>query len=114
MTKGEEACVSLKDHFDAIRAEQDKRIEQALTAAKEAVTKAEQAQERRLNLLNEFRAQSVEEGSKYFLITSHEQYSKGVDKDLREITKQIARLYGGIITVGAIGLANLVKLWLTH
>lgn len=41
------------------------RVQLALTAAKEAVDKAEQANEKRLTLLNEFRNQAAEESRKY-------------------------------------------------
>jgi len=41
------------------------RVQLALTAAKEAVDKAEQANEKRLGLLNEFRSQQADEARKY-------------------------------------------------
>ena len=103
MTEGERACVSLEDHFNAIRVEQDKRIEQALTAARNAVDKAEKSNERRLDLLNEFRAQAADESKKYAL-------RETVDN----LSSQIARLYGGLVVVGVIGIANLVKLFFSH
>jgi hypothetical protein len=95
--------VTLKDHFDALRAEQDRRIEQALSASNLAITKAEAAQERRLNLLNEFREQAADESKKYALKTT-------VDR----LDNQISKLYGGLVVVAIIGVANLVKLWLMH
>jgi len=110
MTPGEQAChdlqVSLYDHFNAIRIEQDKRIEQALTAAKDAVGKAEKAQERRLDLLNEFRAQAADESKKYALKDT-------TDVRLNMLDTHIARIYGGMLVIGFIGIANLVKLWAT-
>jgi len=68
--------VSLKEHFDQrfedldrrlseARLADEKRTQLALTANKEAVDKAEQANERRLGLLNEFRGQAAEESRKY-------------------------------------------------
>jgi len=79
--------VSLRDHFDARLAELDRRLTDtildrdarvliAMTAAKEAVDKAEragtmaagaerEATEKRLALLNEFRAQQADEARKY-------------------------------------------------
>lgn len=68
--------VSLRDHVaqrftdfdrrltDARDADRD-RVQLALTSAKEAVDKAEQANERRLGLLNEFRGQQADEARKY-------------------------------------------------
>ena len=44
---------------------QETAVNAALAAAEKAVTKAEIAQEKRLDLLNEFRAQAADEGSKY-------------------------------------------------
>jgi len=45
--------------------DQERAVNAALTAAKEAVDKAEKAHERRLDLLNEFRAQSQDEQTKF-------------------------------------------------
>jgi hypothetical protein len=70
------AEISLREHVDqrfmdfdrrlteARTADRD-RVQLALTSAKEAVDKAEQANERRLSLLNEFRSQQAEEARKY-------------------------------------------------
>jgi hypothetical protein len=46
---------TLKEHFDAILVEKDKAISAALLAAKEAVTKAETASDKRFENVNEFR-----------------------------------------------------------
>lgn len=98
--------VSLRDHFNALRAEQDRRIEQALLAAKDAVDKAERAQERRLDLLNEFRAQAADESRKYA-------QREVVEPAIGKLETQVARLYGGLGVVAFIGVANLVKLFLS-
>ncbi len=100
MTRGE---VSLKEYFDKMLEAQDRRIEQALEAARDAVDKAEKAQERRLDLLNEFRGQSSDESKKYALKVV-------VDS----LSTQISKLYGGLVVVGIIGIANLVKLFFSH
>ena len=68
--------VSLRDHIDRRLKDFDRRLREtrkadrdrmqlALTSAKEAVDKAEQANERRLSLLNEFRGQQADEARKY-------------------------------------------------
>jgi hypothetical protein len=103
--------ISLRDHFNALRQEQDRRIEQALTAAKDAVDKAEKAQERRLDLLNEFRAQAADEARKYALRETVEQTFRERDSRLGKTETQIARLYGGLAVVAFVGLANVIKLW---
>jgi phage-related tail protein len=112
MTKGEEACVSLETHFNSRIEAVDQRITSIESSAKEAIALATKAQDKRLDLLNEFRQQSETEGRKYFLTSTHEEYRKSVAGKLEELDRQISRLYGGIITVGAIGVANLVKLWM--
>ena len=103
MTKGEEACVSLKDHFDAVLREMDKRLREADTSAKEAIRVASTAQEHRLNLLNEFRAQSADESKRYAL-------RETVDS----LNKQVSTIWGGLVVTALIGVANLVKLFFTH
>ena len=103
MTKGEEACVSLKDHFDAVIAQVEKRLDDADSNAKEAIRVASTAQEHRLNLLNEFRGQSADDAKKYAL-------RETVDA----LTKQVATIWGGLVVVGLIGVANLVKLFFAH
>lgn len=95
--------VSIKEHFKSLMEAQDRRVEQALYAAKEAVTKADTAQERRLDLLNEFRGQAADESKKYAL-----------KETVEAIEKQLSRFYGGMIVIGVIGVANLVKLWFVH
>ena len=97
--------VSLRDHFTALMNAQDRRVEQALTASREAVDKAEKAQERRLDLLNEFRAQSADEARKYA-------QREVVEPRLNKAETQIARLYGGLAVVAFVGIANLVKVFI--
>ncbi len=92
-------------YFERIIADQDKRIEQALKAAREAVDKAEQAQERRLDLLNEFRSQSKDEQSRFAL-------REETERRMLYVESGIARLYGGLFVVSLIGVANLVRVFL--
>ncbi len=91
-------------YFERIINDQDKRIEQALKAAREAVDKAEKAQERRLDLLNEFRSQSKDEQSRFSL-------RETVEPRITNVETSIARLYGGLFMVSLIGIANLVRLF---
>ena len=55
----------LKEQFERAIADRDVRVNLALTAARDAVAKAETANERRLDLLNEFRAQLGDDAAKY-------------------------------------------------
>ena len=103
MTKGEEACVSLKDHFDAVIEQVEKRLDDADDNAKEAIKVASTAQEHRLNLLNEFRAQSSDEAKKY---ASRE--------TVDSLAKQVSTIWGGLVVIGLVGVANLVKLFFSH
>ena len=94
--------VSIKEHFEAILEERDRLRAQEIAAIRAAVEKAGTANDRRLDLLNEFRAQAADESKKYAL-------RETVDT----LATQISRLYGGLAVVGLIGIANLVKLFLS-
>ncbi len=99
--------VSLKDHFDRMLKEQDRRIEQAHRASKEAVAKAEQAIDKRLDLLNEFRAQSADESAKY---VTHDHLDALKDR-LSTLEGSINKAHGAILLLALLGVANLVKLF---
>jgi len=93
-------------YFERVIADQDRRIEQALNASSVAVDKAEKAQERRLDLLNEFRSQSQDEQGRFA-------QRDVVEPRIAKLEGAISRAYGGLIVVSFVGLANLVKVWLT-
>lgn len=57
--------VSLREYLEALLAEREKRVTQMERDAKEALRKAEVALEKRLDLLNEFRAQSANEQANF-------------------------------------------------
>jgi hypothetical protein len=103
MTKGEEACVSLQEHFEVQIHALDRRLTEAQANAREAVKVATQSQDRRLDLLNEFRAQQQDESRKYAL-------RETVDG----LSNQVSRIWGGLVVVALVGIANLVKLFFTH
>lgn len=105
--------VSLRDYLIGKIEEQDRRLTQlvedraernklAITAAKEAVTKAEAANERRLALLNEFRAQSADEAKKYVPREVFGQMERRVSKN----ETIIANLQGKAILL-SVGSASL-------
>jgi len=109
--------INIRGEIEAIHAvlsEREKRYEQrfldqeravnaALTAAKEAVDKAEKAQERRLDLLNEFRAQAADESAKY---ATKESQAPLVEK-INELATSLARVQVGAGLFGAV-LATIV------
>ena len=103
MTKGEEACVSLEKHFEVQLVALDRRLTEAQDNAREAIKVATLAQDRRLDLLNEFRGQQKDESAKYAL-------RETVDS----INKQVSTIWGGLVVVGVVGVANLVKLFFSH
>lgn len=107
------AIDNLRDYVLAKIEGQAALFHQTNQANQEAIQKAEISTERRLGLLNEFRAQAADEAKKYSTIDSVEEKFKAVSARIHIAEAQISRMYGGIIVVGIIGVANLVKLWFT-
>lgn len=99
--------VSLKEYCDRMLAEQDRRIQQAQAAAKEAVQKAEKAIDKRLDLLNEFRAQNADKESKYATI----EHIDALKEKIEIIESRFNKAHGAILLIALIGVANLVKLF---
>ena len=93
--------------------EQDKRnaaalaanalaVEVAMRSAKEAVEKAEASNERRLGLLNEFRAQAADESSKYALSVVVNQTIKGLERRLDAAEQGVAALQGRALAIAGV------------
>ncbi len=93
---------------------QSKLVAQAHDSSQLAIAKAEQATERRLALLNEFRSQLADEADRYASQASLDEAEKSNNRRLTRLDVQVSRLYGGIIAIGALGIANLVKIWIGH
>lgn len=98
-----ENTVTLREYFHGILNERDKRIAASFISQQVAVDKAEIAVDKRLSLLNEFRQQSLDESKKYAL-----------KETVTILETQHARLYGGMLVIGAIGIANLVRMFYGH
>lgn len=98
-------------YFERMIADQDRRIEQALSASRAAVDKAESAQEKRLDLLNEFRAQSKDESDRYATRETTDQRFEVLNERIARMETLGARIVGGLIVLLAVGVANLVKIW---
>jgi hypothetical protein len=79
------------------------RVQLALTAAKEAVDKAEQANEKRLGLLNEFRNQSAEESRKYVPRETYELAIGQVNAQIKVVETASAMLQGRAIAFAGFG-----------
>jgi len=89
---------TLKSHFEELLAEVDKRYEQrfegqekavnaALTAAKEAVAKAENAAEKRFDSVNEFRGQLSDQARTFMPRPESEQRMQTLDDKIAAVTK---------------------------
>lgn len=111
MTKGEAACVSLKEYIESRILSLDKKVDQMDADHSKALIKAETALDKRLDLLNEFRAQSAEESKRYVTLNVYNEKHAALSDRVDAVERQMSRMYGGVIAVGAIGIANLVKLW---
>lgn len=90
---------------------QQELVDQAFDSSQQAIVKAEQATEKRLDLLNEFRAQAADEQKRFLPIDVYTEKHTALQEKVGIVEKSMSRLYGGIIVVGAIGVANLVKIW---
>lgn len=101
---------------------QTRLVRQAHDASQQAIVKAEQATEKRLDLLNEFRAQASDEQKRFLPVNVYNEKHlalqdkvASIEKNFLErvlvMEKSLSRLYGGILVVGGIGIINLVKLW---
>ncbi len=75
----------------------------ALSAAKEAVTKAEAADEKRFALLNEFRGQQADESRKYAPRDMVETVFNGLRDRITRNEAELARLQGRAIALAGFG-----------
>jgi hypothetical protein len=80
---------------DAIEG-RDVRVQLALSAAKDAVVKAEAATDSRLALLNEFRAQAADESRKFALI-------EVIDPRIARLETEVATLQGRAVAFAGFG-----------
>jgi hypothetical protein len=89
--------------FDRTIADRDVRVNLALSAAKEAVLKAEMSDEKRFALLNEFRGQSVEEARKYAPRESVEQIASALERRIAIAEGALATLQGRALALAGFG-----------
>jgi len=87
--------IDLKEHFDALFAERDKREEerdkrvaQEVVSIRAAVDKAEAAADKRFALLNEFRGQAADEASRYALRENVEQIFTELRKAIKDVREE--------------------------
>lgn len=91
---------------------QEQAVASALTAAKEAVDKAEKAQERRLDLLNEFRAQAADESAKFLPKGEYNVNHEGLIERVNKLEVSVGRVQAGSGLIAAAIVAIAVKLFL--
>jgi len=106
--------VSLKEYFQSMLRALDQRLSQSQSDAKEALKVALTANEKRLDLLNEFRAQQADEAKKYVTKDSYNAAHEALSDSVNRLDTQIAKLYGGLVVVAMIGITNLVRLFFVH
>lgn len=87
---------------DAIEG-RDVRVQLALSAAKDAMVKAEAATDSRLALLNEFRAQAAEESRKYALSDVIDPKFEAMDKRIQRNEGIVNTLQGRAIAFAGFG-----------
>ncbi len=96
--KSEWTIATLKELFDRTIEDRDVRVNLALSAAKEAVSKAELSDEKRFALLNEFRGQQADEARKYAP-------REFVDQKFTELTDRLGRADTALATLQGRALA---------
>lgn len=104
--------INIRGEIEGIKAiltEREKAVQAALATAKEALAKAETATEKRLDLLNEFRAQAKDEQSRFVLKEGHEKDVESLARDVKRIEGFVNRVLGvALISPFVLGLIVLV------
>jgi Flp pilus assembly protein TadB len=104
---------TLKEHLEAITARQDEAVAAALTAAKEAVLKAENAAAKRFDSVNEFRAQLTDQAATFMTrqesLARHEQAAEKIADIQDRLNRNEGRSSGISASWAALlGVAGLV------
>lgn len=99
--------VSLKEYFERLLLEMERRTDDQLRAAKELVTKAEIANEKRLDILNHYKAENAEKSAQF---ARKDEVARVLER-VEALETASFKVYGGILVVALIGVANLVKLF---
>jgi hypothetical protein len=82
--------ISLREHIEALLAEKDKAINAALLAAEKAVAKAETANERRFEAVNEFR-QTLSDQATTFVTKAD---LDAANERVRDLASRLERMEG--------------------
>ncbi len=100
--------VSLKEYLEALLHEREKRVDNLERSAEKALAKANEAMEKRLDLLNEFRQQSVDEQRKYVerreFIAFQDTWRQGHEQLKEYVDQARGRWVGVPILISGFGL----------
>jgi hypothetical protein len=88
------SLVSWKQYVDQRFSDQDKAVQAALQAAKEAVTKAEIAADKRFDAVNEFRGQLADQTNTFMTRTEYTVQHKSLADQVAALTDRINRTEG--------------------
>lgn len=97
---------TLKEYLESLRADDQKAVQAALLAAKEAVLKAEIATEKRFESVNEFRAQLADQSNTLMPRAEYTVQHKALEDRVTDLTDRINKTdgakQGSEITMGKI------------
>jgi hypothetical protein len=81
--------INLKDHFDCLLSERQKRMDDRLEAQKTALAKSNEELERRLEALNELRSAVEKDRSQFVKVDTYELKTKWYDEWVRGVDKKL-------------------------
>lgn len=85
---------TLKEYVESLRADDQKAVQAALQAAKEAVLKAEVATEKRFASVNEFRGQLADQTNTLMPRQEYTVQHKALEDKITELTDRVNRTEG--------------------
>lgn len=80
---------TLKEYFEQRLTDQDKAVQAALTAAKEAVLKAENATDKRFDSVNEFRQQLNDQTNTFLSRPEYNAQHKALEDKVSDLTDRV-------------------------
>jgi len=81
--------INLKDHFDCLLSERQKRMDDRFEAQKVALAKSNEELERRLEALNELRSAVEKDRSQFVKVDTYELKTKWYDEWVRGVDKKL-------------------------
>ncbi len=81
--------INLKDHFDCLLSERQKRMDDRFEAQKTALAKSNEELERRLEALNELRSAVEKDRSQFVKVDTYELKTKWYDEWVRGVDKKL-------------------------